>query len=96
MFPTSSIPVLTNTSTLGLIFLLFLVGLELDFKVTVQHWRAGLAVAAAGITLPFGLGCAIAIGLYRDFEDGETPFGVFVLFIGLAVAITVTACPCHL
>jgi hypothetical protein len=45
------------------------------------------------MALPFGLGCAIAWGLYNQFanEPGTVPisFGVFMLFIGVAMAITV-------
>jgi hypothetical protein len=45
------------------------------------------------MALPFGLGCAIAWGLYNQFHDdpGTVPisFGIYMLFIGVAMAITV-------
>lgn len=45
------------------------------------------------MALPFGLGCAISWGLYHEFrdEEGTVPiaFGTYMLFIGVAMAITV-------
>ena len=45
------------------------------------------------MALPFGLGCAIAYGLYHQFRDdkGLVPIslGTYVLFVGVAMAITV-------
>ena len=50
-------------------------------------------MGAAGMALPFGLGCAIAYGLYHQFrhEAGLVPisFGTYMLFVGVAMAITV-------
>lgn len=52
-----------------------------------------MSVSALGMILPFGLGCAIAYGLFNAFRDdpGLAPisFGTYVLFIGVAMAITV-------
>jgi len=44
--------------------------------------------------VPFGLGCAIAVGLYNEFKDEpgtvQIDFAIFMLFIGVAMAITVS------
>lgn len=62
-------------------------------RLLMSNWRVALGVGAAGMILPFGLGCAIAYGLYNEFrsEPGTVPigFGVYMLFIGVAMAITV-------
>lgn len=93
VFPAASIPNLTLVANLGLVLFLFLVGLEVDLRFLVSNWRIALSVGALGMALPFGLGCAIAYGLYNQFrgEPGTTPigFGVFMLFVGVAMAITV-------
>ena len=93
IFPTASMPALTLAANLGLVLFLFLVGLEVDLRYLVSNWRIALSVGAAGMALPFGLGCAIAWGLYNQFRDeaGIKPisFGVYMLFIGVAMAITV-------
>jgi Kef-type K+ transport system membrane component KefB len=45
---------------LGLVFLLFLIGLEFDFKHLRGRGRAAAAISAAGVALPFLLGLALA------------------------------------
>ena len=93
LFPDASMPPLSLAANLGLVLFLFLVGLEVDLRFLVSNWRVALSVGALGMALPFGLGCAIAWGLYHQFKDepGLAPisFGVFMLFVGVAMAITV-------
>lgn len=93
IFPTASIPNLTLVANLGLVLFLFLVGLEVDLRYLASNWKPALSVGAAGMALPFGLGCAISWGLYHEFrdEEGTVPisFGTYMLFIGVAMAITV-------
>ena len=94
IFPTASLPVLTMAANLGLILFLFLIGLEVDLRLLVSNWRAALSVGFAGMALPFGLGLAIAYGLFHQFrgDPGLVPisFGTYMLFIGVAMAITVS------
>ena len=94
IFPTASMPALSLAANLGLVLFLFLVGLEVDLRFLVSNWRIALSVGALGMALPFGLGAAIAYGLYHTFhnEEGLVPinFGVYLLFIGVAMAITVS------
>ncbi|KAI8072912.1 Sodium/hydrogen exchanger family-domain-containing protein [Gongronella butleri] len=40
------------------------------------------------MALPFGLGAAVSLGLYHLQNDPSVPFGSFVLFLGVAIAIT--------
>jgi Kef-type K+ transport system membrane component KefB len=88
-------PNLNLVANIGLILFLFLVGLEVDVRFLASNWRIALSVGIGGMALPFGLGCAIAWGLYTEFgsESGTVPiaFGVFMLFVGVAMAITVSA-----
>lgn len=90
-------PTLSAAANIGLILFLFLVGLEVDLRLLVKNWRIALSVGAAGMALPFGLGCAIAYGLYHEFRDdkGLVPIslGTYLLFIGVAMAITVGLTP---
>lgn len=94
IFPADSIPNLNLVANLGLILFLFLVGLETDLRFLVSNWRVAVSVSAAGMVLPFGLGCAVSYGLYEAFrnEPGTVPinFGTYLLFIGIAMAITVS------
>ena len=94
IFPSASLPNLNLAANLGLILFLFLVGIEVDLRFLASNWRIALSVGAAGMAFPFGLGCAIAYGLYHQFKDepGTVPvsFGTYLLFIGVAMAITVS------
>ncbi|KAL1957656.1 hypothetical protein VTO42DRAFT_5633 [Malbranchea cinnamomea] len=52
------------------------------------------------MALPFGLGCAVAYGLYHQFRDdpGLAPisFGVYMLFISISMAITAFPVLCRI
>ncbi|KAI9707653.1 MAG: K(+)/H(+) antiporter [Candelina mexicana] len=100
IFPVASMPTLTLAANVGLILFLFLVGLEVNVKMFLSNWKVAISVGAAGMALPFGLGCAIAWGLYNQFHDepGTKPiaFGVFMLFIGVAMAITAFPVLCRI
>lgn len=91
IFPTASMPVLNMAANLGLILFLFLVGLEVNMRLFLGNWRVALSVGLAGMILPFGLGCAIAWGLYNQFHNdpGTVPisFPVYMLFVGTALAV---------
>ncbi|KAK9240839.1 Sodium/hydrogen exchanger family-domain-containing protein [Lipomyces kononenkoae] len=93
IFPTASMPLLTLVANIGLVFFLFLVGLELDIVLVTKNLRTAGSVAIAGMALPFALGVAVSYGLYHTYhiaDSGSTPvsFGLYALFIGVAMAIT--------
>ncbi|KAF2229103.1 K(+)/H(+) antiporter 1 [Viridothelium virens] len=100
IFPAAAMPNLTLVANLGLVLFLFLVGLEVDLRFLGSNWRVALTVSAASMVLPFGLGCAIAWGLYNEFrhEPGLVPisFGTYMLFIGIAMAITAFPVLCRI
>ena len=90
IFPSASMPNLALAANIGLVLFLFLVGLEVDLRFLTGNWKIAIGVGALGMMLPFGLGIAIAYGLYNTFPT-VTPvnFGVYLLFVGVAMAITV-------
>lgn len=100
IFPTASMPIVRNTANLGLILFLFLTGLEVDLRLFRRNWRAAISVSIASMVLPFGLGYAIAWGLFKEFgnDEGTEPisFGIFGLFIGTALAITAFPVLCRI
>lgn len=89
IFPSQSLPFLNLVATLGLVFFLFQVGLEVDIKVIKKDWHRSVSIAVVGMALPFGLGCAVSVGLYKLQNDPAVPFGSFLLFLGVALSITV-------
>lgn len=99
IFPSESIPSLNLFANVGLVLFLFLVGLETNLRFLVSNWRVASSVSAAGMILPFGLGAGVSYGLYREFHDEEglkpIDFGTYLLFIGIAMAITVCFSPAN-
>ncbi|KAL4809688.1 Sodium/hydrogen exchanger family-domain-containing protein [Aspergillus unguis] len=100
IFPSESIPSLNLFANVGLVLYLFLVGLETDLRFLVSNWRVAGSVSAAGMILPFGIGAGVSYGLYHEFrnEDGVKPinFGTYLLFIGIAMAITAFPVLCRI
>ncbi|CAO3612572.1 unnamed protein product [Mucor fragilis] len=88
IFPSESLPFLNLISTLGLVFFLFQVGLEVDLRIVKRDWKQSVSIAFAGMALPFGLGAAVSVGLYKLQNDSSIPFSSFLLFLGVAMAIT--------
>src|SRR4051812_46395969 len=80
-------------SQLGLILLLFLVGLEFDFGHLRQRAGAAIGISIAGIALPFALGFGLAALMHSSLEphpetSAAVPQAGFALFLGVALAIT--------
>ncbi|VDB90100.1 unnamed protein product [Peniophora sp. CBMAI 1063] len=99
IFPTASIPFLTLTSTVGLVFFLFLVGLELDVRLIRRNYKASSTISIAGLAIPLGLGAALAIPLYNEFiapNNPDTNRGYFILFVAVAVGITAFPVLCRI
>lgn len=90
--PRGLMPVVVKIiSQLGLILLLFVIGLEFDFGHLIPSGRATAAISLAGIALPMALGAALACFLYpRLVDDPSTgpAFGNFQLFLAVSMAIT--------
>ena len=78
---------LTTLSQVGLILLLFLIGLECDFSHLRCHGASALAVALAGIALPFALGVGLG-SVMRPYLGDGVPAAGFSLFLGTALSIT--------
>lgn len=78
--------VLISLSQLGLIFLLFLIGLELDLRHLRLHGKTSVATSIAGIAVPFALGLGLA-HLLEPYVEDVSPVG-FALFLGTALSIT--------
>lgn len=96
VFPQESRPYLSLVANIGLCLFLFLVGLEIDSGVIKRNARLSVTVALAGMTIPFGLGAALAVPLYNKFMDASVKFTHFMLFTGVAYSITAFPVLCRI
>jgi Kef-type K+ transport system membrane component KefB len=88
VFPSSSLPVLTGLSQLGLLLFMFVVGLEVDLKRIIKQRAAVVLISNVSIVLPLALGVGLATALYPQFAGSQVPFSSFALFIGTAMSVT--------
>jgi len=77
-------------SQIGLVFAMFLIGLEFDFSHLEGSSRTALAISSAGIVLPFSMGILLGIWIHSQMKLLINA-RAFVLFV--ATALSVTAMP---
>ena len=87
LFPTDIVPVIGVVANLGLIFYMFLVGLELDFEPAARPLEQAAAISNASVALPMAIGSWLAIPIYGLLAPAKR-FAAFALFMGVAMSIT--------
>ncbi|GAB2230133.1 hypothetical protein Droror1_Dr00014390 [Drosera rotundifolia] len=92
IFPSWSKPILGSVASIGLLFFLFLVGLELDLNSIRRSGRRALLIASAGISLPFICGFGIAV-VFRKVIAGADKVGYSQLLVFMGVSLSITAFP---
>jgi Kef-type K+ transport system membrane component KefB len=88
LFPKSSFSGLALVSQVGLVFFMFLIGLELDPKLLRGRGASSFAISAAGIFVPFTLGALLALQVFAAQAERGVSRASFVLFMGIAMSIT--------
>jgi Kef-type K+ transport system membrane component KefB len=87
IFPTDILPAIGVVANLGLIFYMFLVGLELDLGSLRGKVAQATAISNASVALPMLAGIAVALPLYKLLGP-DKKFVAFALFMGVAMSIT--------
>jgi Kef-type K+ transport system membrane component KefB/nucleotide-binding universal stress UspA family protein len=88
LFPPETIPFLNVLSQVGLIFFMFLIGLELNPKYLSGNLEIAVLTSHVSILVPFSLGTLLAVLLYPLVSNASVSFTAFALFLGAAMSIT--------
>ncbi|KAI0494218.1 hypothetical protein KFK09_024349 [Dendrobium nobile] len=86
IFPKQSLTVLDTLANIGLLFFLFLVGLEIDLNSLRRTGKRALSIAVAGISLPFLLGIGTSVVIRNTIAD-VVRGPAFLVFMGVALSI---------
>jgi Kef-type K+ transport system membrane component KefB len=87
IFPSDILPAFGVAANLGLIFFMFLIGLEVDIRQLKGRAVQAAAISNASVALPLLLGIAVALPLYKLVGPNKK-FVAFALFMGVSMSIT--------
>lgn len=88
LFPAETLPYLNILAQVGLVFFMFLVGLEFNADHLKGKGHAAVVVSHVSIIAPFFLGAMLALYLYERLSTSAVPFTSFALFMGAAMSVT--------
>ncbi len=88
LVPQAALPLLNVLAQVGVIFYMFIVGLELDPRPLLQRTRSVVAISQVGMVVPLLLGTGLAFLLPRELVGKGTSFPVFALFVGVSMCVT--------
>lgn len=88
VFPPSSLGALKLLADIGVILFMFRVGLEIDIGAIRGRGHTAVVVSHASIVIPYFLGVAVSVVLFRSYAPAGTSFVAFALFTGIAMSIT--------
>ncbi|WP_088890079.1 cation:proton antiporter domain-containing protein [Leptolyngbya ohadii] len=88
LFPAETIPFLNVLSQVGLIFFMFLIGLELNPRYLRGQLETAILTSHVSIVVPFALGALLSLLLYPLVSNSSVSFTAFALFLGAAMSIT--------
>ncbi len=83
LFPKDSLGNLQFLSQIGLIFFMFVIGMELDLKALKNKAHDAVVISHASIVIPFALGIGLAYYMYHSFAPPGVEFTSFGLFLGI-------------
>ena len=88
IFPKDSLGNLQFLSQIGLIFFMFLIGVDLDIDKLKNKAQSAVVISHASIIFPYFLGVTLAYAIYQEFAPAGVSFLSFALFMGIAMSIT--------
>jgi Kef-type K+ transport system membrane component KefB len=91
VFAASNAPVFSGFAQVGLVLLMFQIGLEFELSAAVTAKRTVLLVSLLGIVIPFLLGGVTSMYFYRELPEPRPEEMGFTLIF--AVSMSITALP---
>lgn len=88
IFPPETMPFLNVLSQIGLIFFMFLIGLELNPKYLSGNLKTAVLISNFSIIVPFASAFLLSFVLYPLVSANHVNFLAFGLFLGAAMSIT--------
>jgi Kef-type K+ transport system membrane component KefB len=88
LFPASSMDALRLLGQIGVILFMFVVGMDLNAQHLREKASSAIMISHASIIIPFFLGAALSLIIYRPLASSGTSFTAFALFMGIAMSIT--------
>jgi Kef-type K+ transport system membrane component KefB len=87
IFPTDILTAFGVIANIGLIFFMFLVGMEVDRSSLRGNAAQAAAISNASVAIPMLIGIGVALPLYTVLGP-DKKFVAFALFMGVAMSIT--------
>jgi Kef-type K+ transport system membrane component KefB len=89
LFTPATSPIFVGLAQVGLVLLMFQIGLEFRFKTSLSASKPAVAVVSlAGMLVPLALGWLSALWFYQHLAEPRPQLLGFRLFFGIAMSIT--------
>ncbi|MFJ2453274.1 cation:proton antiporter [Pseudomonas protegens] len=89
LFDPRTLSAMAQVGEVGLILLMFQIGLHMELSETLRgkRWRIPVAIAAGGLIAPAAIGMIVAI-VSKDTLASDVPALPYILFCGVALAVS--------
>ena len=88
IFPHNSFLSLQFLSQIGLVFFMFVIGMELDLSKIKSKTHDAIIISQVSIVFPFFLGTCVSYYIFQELAPLGVSFLSFALFMGIAMSIT--------
>ena len=88
ILPSEIAPHLGSVAQLGIVFYMFIVGVDLNPALMRDRFRVTLFASHASIVVPFLLGGALSLYLFPRFSTSDVRYTDFAIFIAITMSIT--------
>ncbi len=88
LFPSNDLKVIDILSQLGLILFMFVIGMQIDFKLVLTKVQNSTLVSHTSLLIPFLSGLFVAKLLFENYAPANVYFNDYSIFMGIAFSIT--------